>query len=152
MSPEQAAGKRQPLSRRTDVYGLGAILYHLLTGRPPFLGEDLRQILGQVLNMDPLAPRLLNPSVPRDLETICLKCLEKDPARRYPTAQAVAEELDRYLNGETVLARPVGTTGKAWRWCQRQPVRAGLVGALIGVTLLGAAGVLVQCRGDQAAT
>ena len=142
--PEQALGKRGKVSRQSDVYALGAMLYHLLTGRPPFQGETLTDTLQQVLHTEPLAPRLLNPSAPRDLETICLKCLEKEPARRYATAQALAEELDRFLNGQPVLARPIGLTGKAWRWCQRQPVRAGLIGALGLVLVLGMVGISWQ--------
>ncbi len=144
MPPEQAAGKRGLVSRRTDVYGLGAILYHLLTGRPPFLGEDLADTLQEVLNREPVSPRLLNPSVPRDLETICLKCLEKDPARRYPTVSAAVEELDRFLQDQPIQARPVGQWEKAWRWCRRQPVRAGLILALLTVFMAGALGVLWQ--------
>ena len=150
MPPEQAAGKRGRVSRRTDVYGLGAILYHLLTGRPPFLGEELAEMLQQVLDTDPVAPRLLNPAVPRDLETICMKCLEKEPARRYSTASGVADELGRYLQDQPIEARPVGRSEKMWRWCRRQPVRAGLIAGLLTVLLLGAFGVLWQWQRAKA--
>ncbi|MEK7684439.1 MAG: serine/threonine-protein kinase [Verrucomicrobiota bacterium] len=148
--PEQALGKRGKVSRQSDVYALGAMLYHLLTGRPPFQGETLTDTLQQVLNAEPLAPRLLNPSLPRDLETVCLKCLEKEPARRYATAQALADELGRFLNGQPVLARPMGPTGKIWRWCHRQPVRAGLSAALVLTFLVGLADILWQLNRARA--
>jgi WD40 repeat protein/predicted Ser/Thr protein kinase len=148
--PEQALGKRGKVSRQSDVYALGAMLYHLLTGRPPFQGETLTDTLQQVLNTEPLAPRLLNPSAPRDLETICLKCLEKEPARRYATAQALADELDRFLHGQPVLARSPGPTGKIARWCRRQPVRAGLSAALVLTFLLGLLGILWQLNRARA--
>jgi eukaryotic-like serine/threonine-protein kinase len=149
LPPEQAAARRGKVSRRSDVYGLGATFYHLLTGRAPFQAATIPETLEQVLNTEPVAPRLLNPAVPRDLETICLKCLEKEPAKRYPTAQALAEELARFLNGQPVVARPVGALGKAWRWCRRQPVRAGLIGAVLFVSGLGLGGVLWEWRAAQ---
>jgi serine/threonine protein kinase len=119
MPPEQAVGRRGKVSRRSDVYSLGAMLYHLMTGRPPFVGEALTDTLEQVLNSEPVSPRLLNPSVPRDLETICLKCLEKETDKRYATAQALADELGRFLNSEPVHARPITRVEHAWRWCRR---------------------------------
>ena len=146
LPPEQATARRGRVSRRTDVYGLGATLYHLLTGRPPFQAESLPQTLDLVLHKEPVAPRLLNPGLPRDLETICLKCLEKEPAKRYPTAQAVAEELGQFLGGQPILSRPIGTAGKAWRWCQRNPRLATAVGVALLSLVIGLAGVSWQWR------
>ncbi|MHC1765035.1 MAG: protein kinase [Verrucomicrobiia bacterium] len=146
LPPEQAAGPRGRVSRPTDVYALGATLYHLLTGRPPFQAESLAQTLDLVLHAEPVAPRLLNPGAPRDLQTICLKCLEKEPARRYPTAQALAEELARFLAGELIQARPLGPAGKAWRWCRRKPQLASLAAVAALLFLMGFAGVLWQWR------
>jgi WD40 repeat protein len=140
MPPEQAAAKRGLVGRRSDVYSLGAILYHLLTGRPPFVGETLTDTLQEVLNNEPVSPRLLNPGVPRDLETLCLKCLEKEPARRYQTAQALTEDLDRFLRAEPIQARPVGQAEKLWRWCRRKPAVASLGAATLVLLIAVAVG------------
>ncbi|HXJ58289.1 MAG TPA: protein kinase, partial [Verrucomicrobiae bacterium] len=129
MPPEQAVGKRGKVSRRSDVYSLGAMLYHLLTGRPPFVGEALTDTLEQVLNAEPVSPRLLNPSLPRDLETICLKCLEKEPDKRYPNSEALANELGRFLHDEPIHARRITPVERAWRWCRRKPALAGSLAA-----------------------
>jgi len=135
--PEQAAGKRGAIGRHSDIYSLGALLYHLLTARPPFAAATTHEIVHQVLNTEPVGPRSLNPSVPRDLETICLKCLEKDPRRRYRTAQELADELRRFLRGEPIQARPVGPLGRFWRWCRRNPKLASLTATVVvlGLTL-----------------
>src|SRR6266700_1828098 len=138
--PEQAAAKRGLVGRRSDVYSLGAILYQLLTGRPPFVGETLTDTLQDVVNMEPVSPRLLNPNVPRDLETLCLKCLEKEPARRYQTAHALAEDLDRFLKAEPIRARRIGPTARLWRWCRRKPVVASLGAATLVLLLAVAVG------------
>ncbi len=146
LPPEQAEPKRGAVGPTSDVYALGAILYHLVTGRPPFQAESLTTLLRQVVETDPVPPRSLNPSIPPDLETICLKCLAKEPRDRYATAQRLADELARFLGHEPVLARPIGAGGRTWRWCRRQPVRAGLIGALAVVLVLGIAGISWQWR------
>ncbi len=123
-----------------NVYGLGAILYHLITGRPPFQGATIADTVHQVVNNEPAAPRLVNSDVPFDLETICLKCLEKEPARRYATAMEVANELGRFLNHEPIWARPVGRIERTVRWCRREPalaVSAGLALILLLVIAIG---------------
>lgn len=130
MPPEQATGDRRKVGVRSDVYSLGAMLYHLLTGRPPFVAQTIAVTLQQVETAEPLAPRLLNSSVPRDLETICFKCLEKDPERRYATAGELAEELDRFLKDEPIHARPISRPEKAWRWCRRNPLAASFAGTV----------------------
>src|SRR5258708_32103774 len=136
--PEQAAANGGLVGRRSDVYSLGAILYHLLTGRPPCVGETLTDTLQEVVNKEPVSPRLLNPSLRPDLETLCLKCLEKEPARRYQTAQALAEDRGRFLRNEPIQARPVGPVEKLSRWCRLRPVVAAL-GATTLVLLLAVA-------------
>jgi WD40 repeat protein len=136
MAPEQAGGRSKDVGPAADVYALGAILYEMLTGRPPFRAESPLETLAQVANDDPVAPRRLQSKVPRDLETICLKCLNKEPERRYPTALALAEDLGRFLMGVPVRARPLSVLGRTARWARRRPGTAVFLG-------LGAAGFLL---------
>jgi WD40 repeat protein len=126
MAPEQAAA-RKDLGPACDIYSLGAILYELLTARPPFKGETALATLTMVAEADPVPPRLLNPKVDADLETICLKCLEKDPARRYSSAADLADDLACYLSGEPITARRLGRLGRSLKWCRRKPAAAALL-------------------------
>lgn len=131
-APEQITGRTA--DARTDVYGLGGILYHVLTGRPPFQGATLETVLMQVRERDPLPPRSLAPGIPRDLETICLRALAREPARRYPSAREFGEDVQRFLEGKPVRARPVSPLEKAWRWCRRRPaVAAALTFAVLAL-------------------
>jgi len=139
MPPEQAAGRIDRIGPTADVYGLGAILYAALTSRPPFQADRPVDTLMQVLEREPVSPRTLNPSVPRDLETICLKCLEKDRGRRYQSAAELAAELERFLDGRPITARPLGVMARCWRWCRRQPVTAALIAAVFVSLCVGTA-------------
>lgn len=137
MPPEQGAGKHAKAGPESDVYGLGAVLYYLLTARPPFVAQTFEATVMQVLDAQPIAPRQLNPSVPRDLETICLKCLEKDPKRRYRSAEALAEDLERWMASKPIQARRVGWVGRGRLWCRRKPALASLGGALALTLFIG---------------
>jgi WD40 repeat protein len=134
MSPEQASCPAK-VDHRTDIYSLGATLYELLTGRPPFRAATLVETHRQVIENEPVSPRQLNPAVDRDLETVCLKCLEKDPERRYPTAEALADEFDRYRQGKPIHARPINRLARCWRWCKRNRTIA-FVGTAAAILLL----------------
>ena len=138
MAPEQAEGRTRESDARTDVYGLGALLYHMVSGRPPFAGDSHLAIITQVTQTEPVSVRLLNPSIPRDLETICAKAMAKEPPRRYQSAREMAEDVQRFLDGKPVLARPVGAVGKTWRWARRHRALAAAL-ALTALSLTTAA-------------
>src|SRR5213595_3725135 len=141
MAPEQAAGETTKLSKATDVYGLGAVLYQLLTGQPPFAGGTTYETIRLLRDTEPRPPRLLNSKVNRDLSTICLKCLEKDPKRRYSSAFALAEDLERWLKHEPILARRTGLITRGRKWVRRNLTSALLAASV--VALAAAAGWIV---------
>src|SRR5881227_703232 len=133
MAPEQAVGNNAAVSSATDVYGLGGVLYQLLTGQPPFAGGATYETIKLLLDTEPKQPRLLNPKIDRDLSTICLKCLEKDPKRRYSSALALAEDLERWLKHEPIQARRTGVFARGGKWVRRNPTSALLVASLVGL-------------------
>jgi predicted Ser/Thr protein kinase len=135
MAPEQAEGRARQAGPAADVYALGAILYHLLTGRPPFKAATVEETLEQVKRADPVLPSRLEPGLPRDIETICLTCLLKEPARRYPSADALAEDLGRFVRAEPIAARPSGWDERVRRWCRRNP-RFAAMSAVAGLLLV----------------
>ncbi len=147
MPPEQASGQLNEVRETADVYALGAVLYCLISGHPPFQAAAPLDTLMQVLEREPISPRLLNNRVPRDLETICLKALEKDARGRYQSAQSLAAELERFLNDEPILARPISGPARAWRWCKRKPILAAMqatLALLLGTLAIGGPLVAIQ--------
>jgi WD40 repeat protein len=152
MAPEQAEGRAREVGPAADIYALGTILYELLTGRPPFRGATPLETLEQVKGADPVPPSRLVPGLPRDLETITLKCLAKEPGQRYPTATELADDLRRFQAGEPIRARRIGGAERAGRWCRRNPVMAGLVGGIALALVLGTAvSTAFAIRADQEA-
>jgi serine/threonine-protein kinase len=151
MAPEQALGKGRTIGPATDIYSLGAVLYELLTGRPPFRGETAAETELQVIYQEPVPPSRLNAKVPRDLETICLKCLHKDPDRRYATAAALAQDLHRFQRGEPIAARRVGMLERTAKWVRRHPTHSGMLAAsfFFLAVLIGAALWLVVQRAHK---
>jgi serine/threonine protein kinase len=146
MAPEQAQGLTREVGPQTDVYALGAILFATLTGRPPFQAASLADLLRQVIEQDPVPLRLLNAAIPKDLETICQACLRKPTQRRYPSAAALASDLERFLHGEPIAARPIGRAERLGRWCHRNPIVAALTVSLLIAIVAGVGGIFWKWR------
>lgn len=147
MAPEQTRGETRVIGPATDIYALGAVLYESVTGRPPFRAATPLETARQVVTEEPVPPSRLQPKLPKDLETICLKCLQKDPTRRYPSAKDLADDLGRFLSGEPITARPVGIRERSWKWMKRRPTAAALVAVAVVATIaLVGGGVLYNAR------
>jgi serine/threonine protein kinase len=156
MAPEQAEGRSKHAGPSADIYALGAILYHALAGRPPFLGESALETLKLVTSTEAVPPRRLRPDVPRDAETICLRCLEKEPRKRYATSLAVADDLRRFLDDRPINARPAGSFERSWRWCRRNPrvaiLSVAVVSSLAAGTIVSSVLALRATRAERTAT
>ncbi len=146
MAPEQATATRGTITIATDVYGLGSVLYALLSGHAPHRGSSMLEVLDAVREHDPVSPSRGDAAIPRDLDVICMKCLDKDPRRRYLSARELADDLDRWLEGRPIAARRVGPATRAVLWCKRRPLVAGLAAALLITALVGSAGILINWR------
>jgi serine/threonine protein kinase len=151
MAPEQIDGKRSAIGPAADIYGLGAILYHVLTGHPPFSAPSVSEMFDWIRSREPVPPRRLNPAIPRDLETICLKCLHKDPGRRYASAEALAADLRSWIDDRPIKARPVSLAERGWRSCRRRPLIAALTAALTLTLSVGFVAVVLLWRQAEAA-
>ena len=146
MPPEQAAGRLDRIDHRSDVYALGGVLYCALTGRPPFQAAGVMETLKHVLERTPVSPRELNPELDRDLDTICLKCLEKDSSKRYQSAAELAAELERFLEGRPIVARPISPLSRGWRWCRRKPLAAAALASSVAAILFFGTGLWYRDR------
>jgi Protein kinase domain len=146
MAPEQISRPRSEMTATADIHALGAILYHALTGKPPFQAATVLETIDHARRIEPVPPRRLNPAIPRDLETVCLKCLRKEASGRYASAESLAQDLSRWLDGRPITARPVSAAERAWRWCRRQPVVSGLAAAFAVTLAISVTTVIVFWR------